>query len=102
MNRNTIRSTRHEGWPAHNTDMMLLVATAHLASGVHVKFQGGSKWPDDGLPPTTVQGVKVWVKPIVRVPGRKSSKHRVMCECPECGQVLSVGRLHQHVCKKVA
>lgn len=82
-----IESPRYVGYPAQSTDMKILLGQ-------------GKNWPDAGLPVQVVQGVKVWVKPIVRVPGRKSSKHRVMCECPNCNTILSVGRLNQHVCKE--
>lgn len=63
--------------------------------------QPGSKWPDAGLPAREIQGITVWVNPIVRVPGHKSSKHRVRCRCPSCGTEVSMGRLDQHVCPPV-
>jgi hypothetical protein len=88
-------SPRYEGRHAHSPDMQILLARAHD----NVALVKGNKWPELGLPPVVVQGIKVWVNPMVRVPGRKSSKHRVMCECPDCGAVLSAGRLFQHVCK---
>lgn len=91
-----IQSPRLASQHAQHTDMKLLLAEAHKNPGL----VGGAKWPELGLPPTIIQGVKVWVERMVRVPGKKSSKHRVLCECPGCKQVLSVGRLHQHVCKK--
>lgn len=88
-----IQSPRPHGRHAQSTDMFLLLSAAHE------DFFSG-KWPEAGLKPIVIQGVKVWVKPIIRLPNcRKSSKHRVMCECPECKMILSVGRLHQHVCK---
>lgn len=90
MSGHYIRSVRYPQYgdrPATNTDMLLILGAPK------------NKWPDAGLPVQVVQGVKVWVKPILRVPGKKSSKHRVMCECPTCYKVLSVGRLHQHVCE---
>lgn len=66
-----------------------------------------------GAPPTgglgerdvtlsNVGDVRVWVEPLLhRTAGPgvrlfKRSTHRVMCQCPKCGRVLSVGRLHQH------
>jgi hypothetical protein len=59
----------------------------------------GSKLPLEGLPQREIQGIQVWVVPHVPHPnGRKSSKHRVLCACPNCGRVLSAGRLHQHKC----
>jgi hypothetical protein len=66
------------------------------------------KLPAEGMPPRMIQGIKVWVNPakpkqIVDRWGKphivKSSTHRVMAECPHCAQILSVGRLHQHICK---
>jgi len=62
--------------------------------------------PDGGLyPAVVIQGIRVYIKP--RAPKatvdgrvRKSSRHRVMAICPECEKHLSVGRLHQHVCKE--
>jgi len=43
------------------------------------------------------RSVMVWVSPAKVGRTYKSSQHRVMCECPHCGDVLSAGRLHQHV-----
>jgi hypothetical protein len=86
-----IESPRFPGWHAQNTDMLNIIGAAHGNPLL-------KKWPDAGFPPVVIQGISVWVRPIRRVPGKKSSAHRVMCECPKCGKVLSVGRLHQHVC----
>lgn len=57
-------------------------------------------YPASGLPGRFLQGIWVWVDPLPpRQPGeRKRSTHRVLCECPDCGQRLSAGRLHQHTC----
>lgn len=103
MNKYTIRDPRCGNWPCHNSELMVLVANAVLEKDkVKIEFPSGSKWPDTGILPVIVQGVKVWVNPIPAVkPPRKSSKHRAMCECPGCGQEMSVGRLHQHKCEKV-
>lgn len=83
--------------------------TVHAHSGDVMEMLGlkrGGHLPDEGMPARVIQGIKVWVEP---TPGpkydacwgrpRKSSAHRVMCECPDCGKHMSVGRLHQHVCK---
>lgn len=59
----------------------------------------GGKLPKDGLAPRMVQGVRVWAVPFVEGRPRKSSQHRVRCECPDCGVELSAGRLFQHKCK---
>lgn len=91
------KSVRFEGRNAQHTDMLMLLSEAHQRN-----FLENKKWPDEGLPPTTVQGITVWVKPIVREPGKKSSKHRVLCKCPTCGQEMSAGRLFQHVCSEAA
>jgi hypothetical protein len=61
----------------------------------------GGKLPVHGLPERQIQGIAVWVEPHTpHANGRKSSKHRVMCRCPHCSQVMSAGRIHQHKCKK--
>lgn len=48
-----------------------------------------------------VPGVRVWIAAratrVTDVWRGKSSRHRVLCQCPKCGAVLSAGRLHQHV-----
>lgn len=59
-----------------------------------------ARLPDEGMEAQILQGVPVWVEPIKRLEGKKSSKHRVKCRCPGCQKVMSVGRLHQHVCKE--
>lgn len=78
-------------WPAQAHDMM-------KKAGLPAE-----KWPDSGLAPFMVDGIKVWVNPanpkMDRAAGvPKSSTHRVMCECPGCGRVVSAGRLAQHKC----
>jgi len=60
---------------------------------------GSRKWPDEGLPPRTVQGILVWVEPKERAKrtfGARSKFHRALALCPACGKVLSAGRLFQH------
>ena len=71
-------------------------------SGEMFKLLGlaGSHLPAEGMPSREIQGIRVWVEPKGSPNGRKSSTHRVKAECPVCAQVLSVGRLHQHVCDK--
>lgn len=68
----------------------------------HVKEMLGiveKKLPREGLPWRKLHGIMVCVMPFEPRPdGRKSSKHRVIAECPECLRCLSAGRLHQHVC----
>lgn len=63
-----------------------------------------SKYPAEGMPPRTIQGVTVWVEPLKgETPNHgKRHTHRVMAKCPNCHQKMSAGRLHQHVCKKSA
>lgn len=78
-------------WPAHSH---------HMLEKLGVK---GGKWPDEGLGTRMVDGIKVWVLPRNEPANRelgikKSSTHRVMCECPGCGEHMSAGRLAQHRC----
>lgn len=65
-----------------------------------------AKLPAAGLPPRYIQGIKVWVMPLyppTLPPGqhRRRAAHRVKAECPTCHQVLSAGRLHQHMCRRL-
>jgi hypothetical protein len=102
MKRYTIESVRYPGRQAQEKDISIILKRA------------GHHWPDEGMEPRIVRGIetpkpgetniaiveiKVWVSPRGQFTGRKSSKHRVFCECPGCKKTLSVGRLHQHVCK---
>lgn len=82
------------------------------AHASHIKEMLGlpSKLPREAVPAQVIQGVKVWVKaaPALEVYQhytgqtrvRHRATHRVMCECPHCGEEMSVGRLHQHKCKE--
>jgi hypothetical protein len=86
------------GWNAQSRDMKTLLG-----------LKGTAKLPREGMPAQVIQGVKVWVAAHTpayrkdRWTGKmvevKSSTHRVMAECPRCGQHMSAGRLHQHLCK---
>jgi hypothetical protein len=90
-------NSRYPGRPVHSSRMFELFS-----------LDATAKWPDAGLPPRelpatdtsngTAVDVTVWVRPITRTPGRKSSAHRVRCLCPGCNVELSAGRLFQHVC----
>lgn len=87
------------GWNAHSADMKELLGLKRTA-----------KLPKEGMAPRLIQGVLVWVAPFVpkmvkqRWTGKevvvKSSTHRVMAKCPRCGESMSAGRLHQHICKE--
>jgi len=82
-----LRRNGEYGWNLHSHDVLPLLG---LRPGEHL--------PAAGLPPRVIQGVKVWVAMSAAPTGRKSATHRVLAECPLCGKVLSVGRLHQHKC----
>ena len=94
-----------DGRTRQNSDMLAILGL------------GGSKLPKEGMPEFTVVGVRnfkrgdlnaeiahitVWVNPVPPEGKRSRSQHRMMCRCPGCSKVLSVGRLHQHVCKEGA
>ena len=56
---------------------------------------GRAAFPADGVDQSVfVDGVEFWVGP--KVPGR-GQHHRVMTRCPKCGDVLTAGRLPQHL-----
>lgn len=66
------------------------------------RLLGVSRLPVEGMPARDIQGVQVYVKPLSAGPrlprhGKRLS-HRVIAIC-NCGQHVSVGRLHQHKCK---
>lgn len=56
-----------------------------------------AKMPAKGMPIKIIQGITVWVEPLLPKEQRKQRfALRVMCQCPECGFVTAVGRLAQH------
>lgn len=69
-----------------------------------LELSATSKLPAGGMAPRIIQGIEVWVEPLLHrtaAPGvrlHKRSTHRVLAKCPTCSRVLSVGRLHQHRC----
>jgi hypothetical protein len=84
-------SLTNPNWNAQSRDMMRKLGVV------------GQYWPDAGMSPRMVDGIKVWVTPRAEKANRalgikKSSTHRVMCECPGCGLAMSAGRLFQHKC----
>jgi hypothetical protein len=94
-NKNRIGNPARPSWSAHSGDIMELLG---LRRGGHL--------PVEGMEPRYIQNIKVWVTPVSLVTTfrnaagikHKSSKHRVMAECPQCARQMSVGRLFQHVC----
>ena len=68
-----------------------------------LKMLGVKRLPPEGMSMRVIQGIEVWV--VAQRPKlpteRKRHMHRVMCHCPGCRLVLTVGRLHQHKCKAV-
>jgi hypothetical protein len=83
-----IRDPQYPQWPAHS----------HMVN----QLLGVTRLPVKGMPPQVIQGITVFVQPLPpRQPGqRKRSTHRVMAICPGCSRIMSVGRLHQHLCKE--
>lgn len=57
--------------------------------------------PREGMPERVINGVRVYVKPVVDEGRRRNFRLRVTAIC-ECGKHVPVGRLHQHKCKRVA
>lgn len=54
------------------------------------------KWPAEGMPKRIIQGITCWVLPGPAPSKVKSSQHRTMACCPNCGKVTPIGRLKQH------
>lgn len=90
-----IRSGRNPRWGMQNDELM-------REFGIE-----GGKWPAEGCKPRQIQGIWVHVLPADHKSlrktdrhgnPRKSSTHRAIAACPDCGRAMSVGRLHQHKC----
>jgi hypothetical protein len=77
-----------KNWPAQSSLVKRL-----LGLGVNQPL------PKEGMPPRLIQGVKVWVVPLVERPHlrRNFAGLRVRCSCPVCGKEFALGRLAQHV-----
>lgn len=69
------------------------------------KLLGVRTLPRDGMAERLIQGVRVYVAPLVPGWGKRMNGGwqglRVMAICA-CGRHIPVGRLHQHVCKSPA
>lgn len=94
-----IASARNPNRPAQEPELRTLFGVT------------AAKWPRQGCPPRCIQGIWVRVLPAdhesLRDPGchpltgrqRKTSQHRCIASCPDCGAQVSAGRLHQHRCE---
>lgn len=88
-----IRDRHHPQYPAHSSQVMR-----------HLGLDPKGKLPEDGMPPRKIDGIRVWVEPLLpkderRARDRKfmaTRPHRVMAECPLCYKAMSAGRLPQH------
>lgn len=62
-------------------------------------FRPEHKWPAKGVEPRTIQGVTVWVAPLLAVGrhGRAGIPHRAHALCPVCHRAFTLGRLGQHL-----
>jgi hypothetical protein len=73
----------------------------------HLGLRSEAKIPVDGMPRREIQGVTVYVVPLLGEAKKDSSwafsrayrrcKHRVRAICPVCQKDLSAGRLNQHL-----
>lgn len=78
-------------WPDRNRNVHS--GGMNLLLGLPLK----AKLPAEGMPEREVQGVVLWVAPLVA--DRKTVRgHRVRARCPHCAKEMSAGRLFQHVC----
>jgi hypothetical protein len=53
------------------------------------------KWPYMGVGPRMIGNVLVWVTPVSE--RMEGFTHRCLCECPTCKEVVTAGKLHQHM-----
>lgn len=84
---NFIHSPRYPNWPADAADLLDKLGVKRL--------------PDEEMPERLIDGIRVYVRGLVRVAGKRRNFQgvRVMAICT-CGRHLAVGRLRQHVCKR--
>jgi hypothetical protein len=71
---------------------------AKILLGVPEKFQ--SHMPSDYYidTPVNIGGVDVWITASNKGPkGKSRFGHRVLAFCPKCPEILSYGRIHQHM-----
>jgi hypothetical protein len=55
------------------------------------------KWPEQGMPRRTIQGIHCWVEPIARrSDGRAKFTIRAKAVCPKCQKAMPIGRMQQH------
>lgn len=60
-----------------------------------------AKLPIEGMPERLIDGVRVYVKPLVKGATRKETfALRVYAICDDCARHIPVGRMHQHSCCK--
>jgi len=82
-----------------------LIPGRYRYADAHDMYQllGVTSLPAAGMPERTIEGVRVYVKPLEPKTGQRRNFQglRVMAIC-ECGQHLAVGRLHQHQCAAAA
>jgi hypothetical protein len=96
-NKNRLSDPHHPNWNAHSPAVKQLLG-----------LEPTQKLPKEGMSARIVEGIKIWVTPYIptmsinRWTGKtvlvKTSKHRVMGQCPQCNREMSAGRLFQHVC----
>ena len=56
------------------------------------------RWPAGGIEESRyINGIEVWVDPLIGRPGQRKFRIRVMARCG-CGAVLTASRLRQHRC----
>ena len=74
----------------------------HYAASSHdiLAMLGVKKLPPEGMPERLIEGIRVYVRPLIPRPGvrRNFQGLRVRAIC-QCGRDVAVGRLHQHRCK---
>lgn len=71
-------------WPAHEGEIKEMFGLPRKA-----------KWPAEGMPHRTVQGIVVWVDSCEEA-RRAGRFHRMQAVCPQCHKIVPVGRLQQH------
>lgn len=103
----TVKSTEYNAILRETFGLKSRYGTGERNVKVLLGVDPDKKWPVEGIGMRVVNGWKVWVDPLVGEVKRngwrsfRRGTHRAKAECPTCGQQMSAGRVHQHVCKGV-
>ena len=80
----------------YNNRMIAILAAFGLRRESKLPVEGAAEREMRSLPEGDFA---VWIDPVPPEGKKSRFTHRVKARCLKCSQVLSAGRIHQHVCK---